>query len=103
MTSPNRLLSFVTSSAIVALFLFGGLSHALIAHDHGDTPGEHAIWQSLHSAVHHEKQPLVVTTVIALAISVLVASHFIRLISRLLYLREVQQLRRGIHKYRRFG
>lgn len=99
----TRILVASVVVSLLTVFLFGGLSHALIPHSHhgSETAGE-----VMHSALRHEnKQPVTLPatlfffTVLCI-VNMVVPRHRVPYVG---HTSHVDMLRRGTIAYRRFG
>jgi hypothetical protein len=92
----------VTTILVLSLltFLVNGLVHAVIPHNHD--AGQESKWSQLHGALRHEEKAVAVFFV-SLAIAVVPVIPLLLFQTLLVeHAREMQLLRRGIHRYRRF-
>lgn len=104
------------AATLALVLLFGGIFHASVAHDHGEAAHashshqeESPQWASLHSSLRHEdKKDLLFLVLIALgmlALAPLAVPPRLEAapapVLRALYV--VEESRRGIAAYRRFG
>jgi hypothetical protein len=103
MTLKRRFAGILVACTVALSFAGGGLVHAFIPHDHDNE----TIWTELHAALRHEDKKAVPDIVPAWFIATLASIGILvrmpTVLCELIPLRDLEVVRRGIVKYRRFG
>lgn len=104
-----RVLTIVSGVLLMGGLLFGGLTHALVAHEHGDHHGAHdggsVIWQSLHASLRHEDKKALPFFYLLSIVGIvgLVTYSFVPRRRTHIVDSALDALRRGILPHRMFG